>query len=193
LNCSILPVRFTSANAKYQQQQVVLNWEVTNEVPLKNYIIEKSNDGISFKPAGVVEYHYSANGNNSYTFTDIKNEATGTIYYRIRFAAGNSLVYSSVMSVRIDEQASQSSVISPNPVTGGAAQVTFNMPVPPRQPLQMRMLSANGAVIWQKVIQVHEGANTTAISNLSSIPNGLYFVQYHDGSKYINVKMMVRH
>jgi hypothetical protein len=190
LNCSILPVRFKSISAVYQQQ-VTINWEVTNEVPLKNYIIEKSSDGITFTPAGVVEYHYSPNGDNAYTFTDIKNQSTGIIYYRVKFAPGDKPVYSSVISVRIDEQNVQSATISPNPATSGTAQITFSNTK--KQSLQLRLLSVSGAVIWQKLVQVNAGTNTIAVNNLTSIPNGLYFVQYNDGSKYVNMKMMVRH
>jgi hypothetical protein len=193
LNCSILPVRFKSVNANYRQQEVTINWEVTNEVPLKNYIIERSNDGITFSQAGVVAYHYSANGDNAYSFTDTKNEATGIVYYRIRFVSGGKPVYSTVMSIRIDEETMQQAVISPNPATGGTAQVTFTMQNAKRQSLQLRMLSAGGAVIWQRPVEVQEGTNSIAINNLASIPNGLYFIQYNDGSKYVNMKMMVHH
>lgn len=190
LNCSILPVRFKSVSAVYQQK-VIINWEVTNEVPLKSYIIEKSSDGVTFTQAGTVEYHYSANGDNAYTFTDIKNQSTGIIYYRIKFAPGDKPVYSSVISVRIDEQNVQSAIISPNPVTSGTAQITFSNAK--KQSLQLRLLSVNGAVIWQKLVQANAGTNTIAVTNLTSVPNGLYFVQYNDGTKYVNIKMMIRH
>jgi hypothetical protein len=191
LHCSILPVRFKNTDAQYQQQSVVINWSVTNEVPMKNYIIEKSNDGITFTQAGVVSYHYSANGDNAYTFTDNQCTESGVVYYRIKFVASDQPTYSSVMSVKTTDQFVQSSVIIPNPAIGSTARITFN--TAKKQSLKLRMLSANGAIVFEKMVQAQAGTNSATINNLSAVPNGLYFIQYNDGSRFVNLKLMVRH
>jgi hypothetical protein len=55
------------------------------------------------------------------------------------------------------------------------------------------MLSANGAIVFEKMVQAQAGTNSATINNLSAVPNGLYFIQYNDGSRFVNLKLMVRH
>ncbi|RZK45634.1 MAG: hypothetical protein EOO94_04055, partial [Pedobacter sp.] len=77
----VLPVKFTSFTATAKANGVQVKWTTANEANLKNYVVEKSFDGLSFETVKTV----SAKGSsisNEYEVVDALN--TRNISYRIR-------------------------------------------------------------------------------------------------------------
>jgi hypothetical protein len=194
LNCSVLPVRFKSVSATRQQKKVIVNWQVTNEIAVKNYTVEKSTDGKNFRSAGVVQYNYTSASDNSYTLTD-PDYSLGSTYYRIKeLAEGGNSMYSIVVNVTEQEDGTPESVsLSPNPAVSSTASIRFTLKSIPVNKLILRMISVNGAIVWQKQYKAAAGINAVTIENLTAIPNGLYFVQYTNNGDAVNLKMIVSH
>src|SRR5690606_34634115 len=119
------PVGITSVTAKWQKQDVLITWQVTNETGIEQYIIEKSADNRNFSAAGEVTYQYSSNGNNVYTFRDIKNDGSEITYYRIKAVSrGTEVIYSRVVSTRAQDDPEATAIsVSPNPATGATASI----------------------------------------------------------------------
>lgn len=195
LSCSVLPTRFKSVSAKLQQKDVIIEWHVTNETAARNYTVERSADGKKFISAGVVEYKYSANGDNSYRFTDRSTNTSGTVYYRIKqTASGNSMLYSSVVNIRTQDDGTATTLnICPNPAVGANANIRFTVKDGMANTVNIRIISMSGVAVWQKQYKANEGVNVVPIDNLASIPNGAYFIQYLNGSERVSAKMLVRH
>ena len=68
--CMVLPMKFLSVNGKRNGAQVLINWEVTNEKNVTNYIIERSDNGTSFITAGIVSKKPGNGDISKYTFSD---------------------------------------------------------------------------------------------------------------------------
>ncbi len=194
LNCSVLPLRFKSAEAKWQDKNVVINWKVTNEAAVNNYTVEKSIDGKKYSTVGMVRFKYTSASDNSYSFTDTKNYNTDITYYRIKeVSESGAFVYSSIVTVKALEETGSPVTVSPNPAVNATASIRFNLKNAPTALIQLRMISINGSTVWQKQYKGNAGMNTVSIANLAAVPNGMYFIQYYNGTDAVNVKLIVSH
>jgi hypothetical protein len=99
---------------------VYLQWNTETETNLYRFIVERSNDGITFTPVGYV----TAKGNSAskivYTYTD-KNVLTQDYYYRIQVVDKQTITAYSNMVFIGDKDKLISFKISPNPVTSASA------------------------------------------------------------------------
>lgn len=84
-----------------------------------------------------------------------------------------------------------SMTVSPNPVRGSGGKVVFQMKTASSQMVQLRIVSLNGVVVWQKSVGAREGVNTVAIGDLSKIPGGNYFLHYHDGQNTSATQLLI--
>ncbi len=82
LDCTLLPVELTAFDGQPRDKDVLLNWTTGSELNSSHFNVERSTDGISFTPIGVV----AAQGNTStvshYGFVD-PHPAIGVNYYRL--------------------------------------------------------------------------------------------------------------
>lgn len=191
LDCSVLPIRIKSVEARQQDNQVVITWKVTNEAGVREYTVERSDDGKNFHSAGTVPFRYTPSDDNSYSFADTKTFAGTTAYYRIKETpVSGSVVYSSVVVVRADDAASADLSVSPNPVTA-SANIRFTLRSAPADDIRLRLMSVNGVTVWQKQYKASAGLNIVPIDNIASFPEGVYFMQYHNSQEVVNIKMIV--
>lgn len=186
LNCSLLPVNFTGVSALWQQNNVVVKWEVSNADAVKSYTIEKSADGINFTEAGTVT--------NTNSFTDTKNTNAGNTYYRIKeTGVANDITYSTTVIVKAQTVSGTGFSVSPNPAIGNTASIHFKVNTPGGAPVMLRMVSLNGVTVWQQLYKAVSGVNTVTIDNLAAFPNGTYFIQFTGNQVSMNTKLIVQH
>lgn len=163
---TVLPVKFSSFDAKAAGGNVNLNWSLALEENVSGYDVEKSNDGSNFTKIGFV----NATGTMNYAFTDTKiSEATS--YYRIK-------------AVDIDGKFSYSTVVT---MKGGKSSIllkAFPMPAVNELTLQhntatnasqISISSAEGRTI--KAIVPGNGTQQTVI-NISSFKPGIYVIRF---------------
>jgi hypothetical protein len=50
-----------------------------------------------------------------------------------------------------------------------------------------------GSTLWQKQTRVAAGTNSILLDRLANIPNGIYILQWFDGLKPQQVKLVVNH
>jgi hypothetical protein len=117
-----LPVNFISVAAIQKEKNVLINWTVSSEVNISEYVVEKSADGNSFKDLG----NLNATGNLSnanYEFID-ESPFTGFNFYRIKSISNSGETkYSNTVKVNIRNATDLS--ISPNPI-GADRNVALN-------------------------------------------------------------------
>ena len=80
--------------------------------------------------------------------------------------------------------------VFPNPARSSAT-VTFV--AASNGDVSLRLFDLKGSSIWQKQVTVSAGANSILIDQLGSIPNGIYLLQWFDGLKPQQVKLLVNH
>jgi hypothetical protein len=109
----IPPVSYTDIRAVKQEHDVKVSWNVTNEVNIFNYVVERSTDGISFTPLGSA---IARNTNNSaYNWLD-QEPVTGINHYRVMStSASGQIKYSDIVNVQFEAPATLITVY-PNPL-----------------------------------------------------------------------------
>jgi hypothetical protein len=96
---TILPVTLMSLAASAQQNGILVEWQVSHEVNMARYDIEKSTDGQHFYSAGNLPAAASGSETHLYTWTD-KNPVVNDNYYRIKAVSlDNTIQYSPIVKV----------------------------------------------------------------------------------------------
>jgi hypothetical protein len=109
-------------------------------------------------------------------------------YYRIKEVAGSGgSMVSKIVSVKIGGLAGKLSVY-PNP-TKGDATVSFVSSA--QGAVSLRLFDPKGTVVWQQQYQANAGQNTIQLDKIRTLANGIYILQWFDGLKPEQVKLVV--
>ena len=191
LHCITLPVTFLGLNAVKNDDGVNLNWQVSYEINTLKYIVERSTDGINFSDIGSTPFREGNALNNVYQYTDRDLPAVGgTIYYRIReLDVDGGATYSKTVSVQQNTLAGKLSVY-PNPART-MVTVSFNHSVGGM--VSLRLFDLKGSLLWQQQQVAAAGQNNVQIDYVRNLPAGVYILQWFDGLKPEQAKVMVDH
>jgi hypothetical protein len=180
-----VPVRFTRIEATPNGKDVLVKWEVSNEVNIETYTVQRSTDGRNFSDVGEV----NATGISGYHHTDVE-PGTGVFYYRVRsngIQAGDVL-YSSIVSVVLAEQGGFITVY-PNPVQDDRV-VKIDIQGMEAGKFEARLLSTDGREVLKKVLY-HPGGNAVHELRLSArMPRGIYTLMIKNSNTKTAVKIV---
>lgn len=84
LNCTILPVEFSSLTAECDGGKPVLHWKTETEHGNSGFFVQRSTDAADWKDIGWVNGAGNSTQTISYTFTDIEPLAGRMAFYRLR-------------------------------------------------------------------------------------------------------------
>jgi hypothetical protein len=190
MSCALLPVNFLSVSASNNSGKTNVNWKMTNEENMLEYVVERSVDGVYFIPLGTLLYTSTGNATNDYRFTDLSPVANGVTYYRIRAVdnSGGSL-YSNIVSVK-NTSAAAVLTVSPNPASESAS---LGIVSTVNGTAEIRLMDMAGHNCWSRRYAVNTGNNVLLLEGLQELQAGLYVVQYTDGTATRFVKLLVRH
>jgi hypothetical protein len=191
LNCIALAASFIDVTAQPNNGVVNVGWTIARESTTTGYIVERSSDGVNFTAIGNMPYQESNTVNTAYQYAD--NGAYGiggTLYYRIRETeTGGQLIYSKIVSVKLDTAAGKLTVY-PNPAKN---MVTVSFTMTASEAISLRLFDTNGSQLWQRVYQASAGQNSLQIDRMSTLPDGIYLLQWFDGLNPRMVKVFVQH
>lgn len=185
-NAGVLPLTFVSAQARRQANSVILSWNTMNEKNIKNYEVQRSEDGINFtKEATITAQNHS---NNSYSWTDI-NLLKGSAFYRIQsLDANGKTLLSSIMKINI--AATLGAVkLYPNPVVGSSFNLSFLGQ--PEGNYSIRLTNQNGQTVLSKTILIKAKEQTENIAIPSSLSRGIYLVEIRKPDSNTNTIQLV--
>jgi hypothetical protein len=164
-----LPFTITSVNAKPDNGNIVVNWQVANETNMKEYEVEKSVDGLNFISASKVAA--TNTGYSTYGWTDAK-VLPGVYYYRVRcISVDGKIEYSNSVKVLIGDGKS-SITIYPNPITNGIINLHFNNL--PAGKYGIRLMNQLGQTIFKKQIERMYGSSIENIQWNYHLAHGIY-------------------
>ncbi|HVU57221.1 MAG TPA: T9SS type A sorting domain-containing protein [Puia sp.] len=194
LTCVTLSVDFISVAAAQKDGITTVNWQVSNEPSsTKEYIVERSVNGVDYSDIAHFAYHPSFSSVNMYEYADNDNTAgagAGTVYYRIKAVnVSGSGQYSKTVTVLMNELTARLTVF-PNPAKNSA---TISLVASGSGDVSLRLFDLKGSTVWQKQTRVAAGANAILLDQLENIPNGIYILQWFDGLKPQQVKLIVNH
>jgi Secretion system C-terminal sorting domain len=157
----VLATTLTNFSAVANKCNANLNWAATDEVDLKNYEVQSSNDGITFKTVSTI---LPTNAGN-YSF---ENKAiSGKSFYRLKLNdKDNTFTYSKIIPVTINCDNGSVSVY-PNPVAD-----MLHVNVNSNSLNRAVIYNASGKTISTSILQ--NGDNMIDIKNL---PRGVYVIK----------------
>ena len=183
---NVMPVKWVGFNAEAgNKNQVLLTWEVTDQVDNKGFIAQYSSDQKKWDDVTFIDSK-SSGGNNekySYIYTGILYTEN---YFRIKQVdIDGKFSYSQVKSLRLSKQVSsveRNIVIYPNPVRD-----VMNITNLESANYTARIVDMSGRVI--KSFVMINGQNQVDVAGLKS---GIYFISMNDMNGKVNSAKMVK-
>lgn len=188
-----LPAEIKTYSANITPEQYVkVAWETSTEVQSKNFIVERSIDGIKFTILGQVIASVNSTTKKSYSFTDQK-PFLGKNYYRLKFydVAGKEFIYKT-LTITVSILSSEPNIseqivkISPNPVNDSSFLIeTFDKPIS-----QIQLLNIIGLPVPIESIVLDNQKTQVLLPN--AINAGLYFLVLEMGETKVTEKIIIR-
>ncbi len=152
-------VKYTNIRGEQQNEDIAVSWTVNDETYIRNYEVEKSDDGVNFTKIATSQ----PVGKLDYTLFDV-HPVVGKYYYRIKTIGTNgAFAYSDIVKVKMMSTKAPMYVF-PNPVTNGNIGLQFNSQAAGKY--GVRLLNALGQVVLSKQL-VHGGG--TASHNIAYV------------------------
>jgi hypothetical protein len=164
-----LPLTFVSEKAYQENNFVKVDWQSSNESNVKEYSVEKSEDGNNFSSIGNIPADNLPV--NNYSYTD-KFPLNGYNYYRIKSEDLDShLKYSDVMKV-FTGSSSGTLKVFPNPIVGNL--INLELANLPADNYLIRVRNNFGQVVISKKIEYAGGTINQTLSIPPNMPHGIY-------------------
>jgi hypothetical protein len=178
----VLPITLTSFTGSLVSGKAVLNWKTAYEAAVKDFVLEKSRDAVSFSTIGIVPAKNSATG-SIYQFTD--NEAVeGQVCYRLKSTdKDGTFKYSNVVTLKAGKELVKGLKIFPNPVT---STCTVSYPLAAASSV-LSVYRVDG----KKIAGYGLPAGSTQQSlDVSALKNGMYFIVYTSGEQTVTASFV---
>ncbi len=167
-----LPVELLGFRAITQKESIRLDWETASEDNFKEFVIEKSSDGISFEEIGEVRSSQNMNG-SVYDFLDEK-PYNGINYYRLKMLdLDNSFEYSPIVKANFN-RAKSLEIISVSPVPFKEI-LNITMNTEKNTNITYHIYGLDGKLLVQDSREITEGENLISL-NVNALPSGTFIL-----------------
>ena len=188
---SVLSVKLNSFIAAIANNDVKVKWQTAGENNVKNYVVQRSEDGIHFSDAGTVLPAYLNNRTGDYLFTDTAVVAhynnISHLYYRLETVASvGDITYSAIQAVTLPGKASFIMNLYPNPFTD---KINVAVNSVKDNYINAVITGAKGEVLVNTKKNVNKGTSIVSISNLESLPKGIFFLKLTIGEESQTIKI----
>ena len=171
-----LPLRLLSFSGNRVAACNKLQWQTADELNTKEFLIEKSTDGISFNSIGLKPA--AGSGNNYYQYDDC-SIASGKIFYRLKMIDNDGrFSFSSIVSIHSKSKFSLS--IYPNPVKDVVLISSSDISL---VNTMVRVTDAGGRLLIQEAIN-----SLPHPLNIQKLPAGLYQLHFANGTTLKMIK-----
>ena len=176
-NAFVLPVRFVEVRLTVTASNNIVSWTVADELNVREYIVERSVDGVSFVAAGTVAYRNNGGGQQAYTFSDASTLGiNGTVYYRIRQVdIDGRFMISKVVFYRSGQNKTGLTVLR-NPVVNN--EIMLNIAADRQGSAELQLVDLKGRVLLVQKQSISNGNTTLRLAGSGGyFANGIYFVK----------------
>ncbi len=168
-----LPVTFISIGATKQNENIGVQWKVSNETGIDIYEVQRSADGKRFDGLAFEKAHIISATVGSYKWID-ENPLPGNNFYRIKtIDKSGKEEYSPVAKVNFGV-VTPSLIIYPNPAKDDIVHLKMNHIL--RGTYRLQLTSSEGKVMIEKSLSL-PGGNYNERLNFSQLPHGMYLLQ----------------
>ncbi|MFT5999854.1 MAG: hypothetical protein ACI81P_002313 [Neolewinella sp.] len=163
-----LPVTLTSIEARTEKNDVILDWETSEEDNVSHFEVERSSNTVEvFVPIGRVAATGFTESGDGYYYKDA-NAPNGEHFYRLRMVDfDDTYTYSPVVSANV-ERSDRALRLYPNP-----AVAEVNIDAPLLDGGQLRVLDLNGR-------EIYSGPQQPTL-DVSSFSPGVYLIEVQNG------------
>lgn len=184
-----LPVNLLDFNARRQEKNAIVNWQVSGEDFKTNYYeLYRSIDGVNFNPIAKIAARQQP-GIQLYEYTDVNITALGAknVYYRIKqFDFDGRNIASGIRYVRLDVDVKEIQVF-PNPVKEG---FYVSIPGTLTGKIKLNVLAADGRTIATREIGAAQAVNYYFDIKNKAIAAGQYTLQILENNKILSNKKL---
>jgi len=181
--CSALPVTFVSVEAqRLDQTKALVTWKTDIESGIRQYVVERSLDGIRWESIGTVQPINGYGVQAVYSFTDARPMSGGN-YYRIRAEELNGRKAFSVIRF-LNMGNSQLVTIAPNPVSDRLlilSNASTEMSL-------IQLVDATG-----KMVKQARFVNSRFELPVQDVQAGVYTVKIIRGNQVILSRILIQH
>jgi len=166
---------YTALTAAQQVKKVLVQWTVSPQLNVLEYIVERSVDGINFYPVDTTIATSPSSANNVYDWVDV-NSVTGVNYYRIHNVnTDGGSQESNTVNVAIGKGIISGVAVYPNPVTNGVINLQMNNV--PAGNYEINVIDVTGHIIVTEVIDHAANSETKNIFLNKEAGKGIYILE----------------
>ena len=174
----ILAANTLKFKASIADDQSILQWNVTDEHNIKNYVVQYSTDGTQFVNIGSVVGKGDNTGTNSYQFIDEVNTDAATRFYRLKvIGSRGGETYSQVL--RLGLKSLQVTRVQPNPFD---KVINIQLQLKSSGQLQMRLMDIYGRVVYRGYEQLGKGTHSLSVQVPAGLTPGAYVLELMTGN-----------
>ncbi len=185
---SVLPVNLRYFDAQLNGNKVKTEWSTSQEANLGVFALERSSENGVWTTLAELPASNQA-GDHIYSYSDTL-PLKGKSYYRVRItrkADGSTEKISAAKSVTIDRKTSLT--IMPNPVQTFAR---LDIQSTRQGTGEIKLLNMQGAVVYQKQVEIREGLNSFQIDQLNRLIPGSYVLQVKTPDEIFNRQLLIK-
>jgi hypothetical protein len=174
---SVLQTNLSTFEVSMKDNNVVINWKVTDHQPTNKYEIEMSNDGKNFTDLGAGISTVSGTGTNSQFVYSPESNFSGDLYFRIKQTdASGRVYYSEIRSIYINNSQKQKLSLYPNPTVSGVSIRFVNNT---GSEYKVELFNSYGQLIFLKNYSLSKAASINIAWPDKPAP-GIYFIKVTD-------------
>ena len=164
---SPLAINFVSISANAYAGSIIVNWTVQDPGDCKQFIIQRSNNGIDFSNLSTINSNFSL----GYNYKDAA-PANGLNYYRILTSTqADQDLYSNIVKASLQQPLNQITMY-PNPIKNNNVTVNLNQVIPGEYRFQI--ISALGSVLQSRTFFITDIDKQINLLIPQTLPNGMY-------------------
>jgi hypothetical protein len=192
----VVPLRLLSFTGIVESNANKLNWQTTNEINTKDFIVERSANAINFSAVGKVDAQTSSAITHSYNYTD-NAPLPGTNFYRLKMEdKDGKFTYSNVVKINYTNGNANTIIISPNPFSNSTT-ILFTLSQP--QNVSILIYDINGRLIKTLANALFEAGAHQLLWNAKDskqgeVASGIYFLKMqaanHSETREAGFKLM---
>lgn len=185
---SVLPVEWTSFRALQNPKSIDLLWTTSTETANEKFVVEESQNGITFQPIGEVAGSATASTANDYKYV-VDQPRNGLAYYRLKqIDFDGAFNYSNVVVVDFQGAYTQHVQVYPNPNGTGQLNLSYFSESP--QVLAVSVIGMAGKTLVRQEQTINLGNNELQL-DVSNLTPGVYLMKIAHENGVVSRKVVV--
>jgi hypothetical protein len=184
---TLLPIKLSKFTASLQQQNTLLQWQTSQEQNSKNFIVQRSVDGLNFTNLTTISAAGNTNIATNYTYTDdVSMVSNKKIYYRLQQNdQDEKQTFSNIIFVQ-KGAVFNSLIVYPNPIKN---KIQLQINAISKEKATIHILDAIGKVQYTTTTYLQQGNNNFSY-DLSTLQKGNYILKINTENKIYTQKFL---